>query len=257
MELQAAGVTFATLLSSISLSVGDVEGFLIGSIVRKAEHVLLDASHSNARTNTHTQITQQYVLRHFLVTGSSGSFYDSVGNVDPDNLRNIVRRSEQDGHRVIGWFRARRDSVANLTMRESAVWRSILKLGPRHGHHDIFAVDPLLALFAVTPQTTTNALTFDYRFLDPGVGGLDPRICNLVSSSAIEYRELTVTWAGAGGPVYTPQLAPNPAIALLEKTHASALAGLVSLAQRAQEAQQQCVDLEAEIAALKKRNEAQ
>jgi hypothetical protein len=231
------------------------EGFLIGSIVRKSEQVLLDASHTNARSNAATQTTQQYVLRHFLVTGSSGSFYDSVGNVNPDNLKSIVHRSEQDGHRVIGWFRARRHSSARLTLRESAVWRSILKLGPRHGHHDIFTVDPLLALFAVTPQSTTSALTYDYRFLDPGLGGLDPCICNLGSSSAVEYRELTVTWAGAGGPMYTPQLTPNAAIAALEKTHANALAGLVTLAQRAQDAQQQCVDLEAEIAAIKKRNE--
>lgn len=297
MELRAAGVTFATLLSSIALSVGDVveillyflrashllisfsslsftpshflishlhfsttilqylplqrlyhcqnfllfhlylhffsfasflislfhsrfsfytflihgikEGFLIGSIVRKSEQVLLDASHTNnirssGNTPTHTTQTTQYVLRHFLVTGSSGSFYDQVGNVNPDSLRSIVRKSEQDGHRVIGWFRARRHSSARLTLRESAVWRSILKLGPRHGHHDIFTVDPLLALFAVTPQSTTNALTFDYRFLDPGVGGLDPCICNLGSSSAIEYRELSVTWAGAGGMLLSP-----------------------------------------------------
>ena len=189
------------------------------------------------------------------MTGSSGSFYDTAGNVNADDLRSIVRRSEQDGHRVIGWFRARRHSPARLTLRESAVWRSVLKLGPRHGHHDIFTVDPLLALFAVTPQTTTSALTFDYRFLDPGVGGLDPRICNLGSSSAVEYRQLSVIWAGAGGPTYTPQLPPNAAIAVLERTHANALAGLVALAQRAQEAQQLCSDLEAEIAALKKRNE--
>lgn len=61
-------------------------------------------------------------------------------------------------------------------------------------------------------------------------------------------------WAGAGGPVYSPQLlASNPAIGALEKTHSSALHGLVSLAQKAQEVQQQCVDLEEEIAALKKR----
>lgn len=154
---------------------------------------------------------------------------------------------------MIGWFRARATSPARLTLRESAVWRSILKLGPRHGHHDIFTVDPLLALFAITPQSTTSALTFDYRFLDPGVGGLDPRICNLGSSSAVEYHELTVMWANAGGPTYTPQLVPNAAIAALEKTHAHALAGLVTLAQRAQEAQQQCVELEEEIAALKKK----
>ena len=232
------------------------EGFLIGSIVCKSEQVLQDAN-TNARSNSATQTTQQYVLRHFLVTGSSGSFYDSVGNVNPEHLRAVVRRSEQDGHRVIGWFRARRHSPARLTLRESAVWRSILKLGPRHGHHDIFTVDPLLALFAVTPQTTTTALTYDYRFLDPGVGGLDPCICNLGSTSAVEYRELSVTWAGAGGPMYNPQLAPNASIAALEKTHSNALAGLIHLAQRAQEAQQQCVDLEAEIAALKKRNGAE
>lgn len=141
-------------------------------------------SSSSSSSSTHT--TQQYVLRHFLITGSSGSFYDPVGNVNPDHLRQLVHKCQQDFHQnssnssssnnvVIGWFRARRQSPARLTLRESAVWRSILKLGPRHGHHDIFTVDPLLALFAVTPQATTSALTYDYRFLDPSVGGLDPK----------------------------------------------------------------------------------
>lgn len=212
----------------------------------------MDANYNNSNTQT-MQTTQQYVLRHFLVTGSTGSFYDQVGNVDPDNLRKLVNRSEQGGFKVIGWFRARRHSPARLTLRESAVWRSILKLGPRHGHHDIFSVDPLCALFAVTPQSTTSALTYDYRFLDPSVGGLDPCICNLGSSSAVEYRDLTVMWASAGGPSYAPQITPNTAITALEKTHSVALSGLVALAQRAQEAQQQCVDLEVEIAELKRR----
>jgi hypothetical protein len=216
--------------------------------VRKSEQVLQDANY-NTRSNATTQTTQQYVLRHFLVTGSSGTFYDTVGNVNPDNLRQLVRRCEQDGHRVIGWFRARRHSPARLTLRESAVWRSILKLGPRHGHHDIFTVDPLYALFTVTPQSTTSALTFDYRFLDPGVGVLDPCICNLGSSSAIEYRELSVTW----GTAYAPALVQSGAIAVLEQSYKDALSGLSALAQRAQEAQQQCVDLEIEIADLKKR----
>lgn len=256
MELRVAGVSFATLFSSISLSRGDVEGFLVGSIVRRTEQVLVDEPRDNTRGSATTQTTQQYVLRHFMVTGSSGSFYDSAGTVIADRLHAFARKAELDGLRLIGWFRTRKNAPLRLTVRESCVWRGLLQLGPRHGHAEFFACDPVCALVTVNPQTYTSALTFEYRFIDPSVGGLDPAICNLGSSSAQEYRALSVTWAHANtlpASAYSPNIAPSSAIAALEKAHAAALANMGDLARRAQEAQQQCVDLEAEIASMHKR----
>jgi len=256
MELRVAGVTFATLFSSIPLAAGDVEGFLLGSVVRKTEQILVDETGQSAQNNTaQTTHTQQYVLRHFMVTGSSGSFYDNAGQIQPDRLRALIRKGEQDGLRVLGWFRARRHSPPRLTIRESMVWRGMLQLGPRHGHFDLFSIDPLCALITLSAQANTSALTYDYRFIDPSVGVLDPAVCNLGSSSAKEYRELSVMWANANGlpPAYAPQIAHSPAITALEVAHTAALTNLVDLARRAQEAQQQCVDLEEEIASLQKR----
>jgi len=259
LRLELPGVTFSTLLSAASQRNRDVEGLLLGSVVRTSQQILVDDtghSHSAAAT-THT--TQQYVLRHFLITGSSGSFYEGTGAIKLDTLLQYVRYAEANGMRVIGWFRSRRRALLRLTQRESMVWRALLKLGPRHGRKDFFAEDPLCALFTLNPQPHTTALTFEYRFIDPSVGAIDATVCNLGSSSAAEYRTMRVMWANVPGlpAAYTPAVAPSRTVAALDNAHSQALANLVELARSAQEAQQQCVDLEEEIASLQRRIAAQ
>lgn len=255
MELRVAGVTFATLLSHVIQKNRDVEGLLFGNVVRTSKQVLVDDT-TGAQNAPTTLTTQQYVLRHFYITGFSGSFYDGLARVDFEKLLRIARDAEQTGLKLIGWFRSRRRAPLRLMHREAMVWRELLSAGPRHNRFDIFAVDPVCALFCVNPQSHTTAVTFDYRFIDPGVGGIDAMMCNMGSSSTKEYAELRVMWANMPGlpaDVYMPAVVPSGTIQTLEAAHKRALENMLDLARNAQRTQQQCVELEEEIAALKQR----
>ncbi|KAF3448037.1 hypothetical protein FNV43_RR08745 [Rhamnella rubrinervis] len=118
-KIAISGPTLASMIQRFASSPGTVDGLLFGHVTHITPSNLSDDS-SPSDSSTHVVAT----ITGFLCSGTTHSFYDSCGLVEPLSLRRLVGDLENQ-HSLIGWFSGRRKTNLRPSLREFSVTASL------------------------------------------------------------------------------------------------------------------------------------
>ncbi|XP_077478622.1 BRCA1-A complex subunit Abraxas 1 isoform X2 [Stigmatopora argus] len=111
------GIVFASFLFQHANRDSDVEGLLLGETHMEQHVTISDTQEDQVR------LTQTYSVHKHVCCSQLNSWYDAAGRVDVASLRRVLGADPPE--RVIGWYRQRRNSEQRMSMRETAVHRSL------------------------------------------------------------------------------------------------------------------------------------
>lgn len=129
-----------------------VEGLLFG-IYRKVPRRAKSATDDDNDVDNSTSATDIEV-EGCVALGASCSFYAPSGAVHLPTVKALVARLDASAT-VVGWFRCKMRPMSPLTLRETAVLRSLQAINPRL---------PLVFASVATHQLS-GSLSLDYRFV--------------------------------------------------------------------------------------------
>ncbi|XP_076614541.1 LOW QUALITY PROTEIN: BRCA1-A complex subunit Abraxas 1 [Chaetodon auriga] len=112
-SVRMPGIVLASLMFQHVNSDSDVEGFILGES-KFEEQITISDSQAD-----HIHIEEVYNVQKHVACHKLNDFYDSVGDVDVDAVRSILADNKQES--VIGWYRQRRNSDQQMTLREKTV----------------------------------------------------------------------------------------------------------------------------------------
>ncbi|XP_057675723.1 BRCA1-A complex subunit Abraxas 1 isoform X2 [Corythoichthys intestinalis] len=133
------GIVFASFLFQHANRDSDVEGLLLGEMHMEQHVTISDTQEDNVR------LTQTYSVHKHVSCRQLNTWYDAAGRVDIAAVRRLLGANPLE--RVIGWYRQRRNSEQRMSMRETAVHRSLKAALCR----------PLAVFLLVTPGTAAEA----------------------------------------------------------------------------------------------------
>ncbi|XP_041815611.1 BRCA1-A complex subunit Abraxas 1 isoform X2 [Chelmon rostratus] len=112
-SVRIPGIVLASLMFQHVNSDSDVEGFILGES-KVEEQITISDSQAD-----HIHIEEVYNIQKHVACHKLNGFYDSLGDVDVDAVRNILADNKQEN--VIGWYRQRRNTEQQMTLRERTV----------------------------------------------------------------------------------------------------------------------------------------
>lgn len=128
-KVAISGPILASLIQRFSSSSGAVDGLLFGHVSDVTPLSLSDDSSSSTDTQPSLRVA---TVTGFLCSGSTNSFYDSLGRVDSQSLNRLLDRHQSDGQAqaqphdsLLGWFSGRRRTQLRPSMREYLVSSSL------------------------------------------------------------------------------------------------------------------------------------
>ncbi|XP_022086526.1 BRISC complex subunit Abraxas 2-like [Acanthaster planci] len=178
LTVNVSGCVWSSLFLDHASSMGDQEGFLFGEIRRQTNEDISDSQITRKTEQISVNIFSHYAC------DEPFSFYDRKGHTDQVKLLSMLKDNYKH---TIGWYRFRRNTLLEPSMRESTLHRELLKL---------FHVDTpdlfLLGLFTSGMAWNQATHFFNHQLLTLGDRGLTPlgvNIINLGDTSHSEYRE--------------------------------------------------------------------
>ncbi|TYK10947.1 Dehydration-responsive element-binding protein 2A [Cucumis melo var. makuwa] len=126
-KVAISGPILASLIQRFSSSSGAVDGLLFGHVSDVTLLSLSDDSSSSTDTQPSLRVA---TVTGFLCSGTTNSFYDSLGRVDSQSLNRLLDRHQSDGQAqphdsFLGWFSGRRRTQLRPSMREYLVSSSL------------------------------------------------------------------------------------------------------------------------------------
>ncbi|XP_028829150.1 BRCA1-A complex subunit Abraxas 1 [Denticeps clupeoides] len=140
--VRVSGFVLSSLMFQHFNSDSDAEGFIIGESIGEEKNSITDSQIEHIQFE-HTINIQKHVCCH-----KPNSFYNSVGDVNPDDLRRILSNYKEEN--VIGWYRQRRNSSQQMTFREQTVHQNLKKF---------LANEELLFLLLTPSEATVSGST--------------------------------------------------------------------------------------------------
>ncbi|XP_033632517.1 BRISC complex subunit Abraxas 2-like [Asterias rubens] len=191
--VNVSGCVWSSLFLDHASSIGDQEGFLFGEIVRKTNTDISDSQITRKIENISIN-----VYSHFACS-EPHSFYDRKGHADKVKLLSMLKDNYKH---MVGWYRFRRNTPLEPSMRESTLHKTLLKTINTDTPH-LF----LLGLFTSGLSWNQSTHSFNYQLLTKGDRGFQcvaVKIINLGETSHSEYKETTRTSnAAKGRGIYT------------------------------------------------------
>jgi len=191
-KIKVPGVLLSGLFYDLVNSFTDEEGLIFGHAMETKEHAIQDDPHAQ------DEATCTYVVHHFEIVGGSFSFYDEMGNINEDKLKQLLIQSKQT---LLGWFRFRRNMTAlKPSIRDETVHENLEKtLKQQNGFiayssSSTLSSSLLFGLFNATADENGSTHTHDYCFMHQGdkrTGNFQKvfvEISNLVETTRLEYR---------------------------------------------------------------------
>ncbi|XP_031143830.2 BRCA1-A complex subunit Abraxas 1 [Sander lucioperca] len=111
--VRMSGIVLASLMFQHVNSDSDVEGLILGESKFEEQITISDSQADNIH------IEEIYNIQKHIACHRLNHFYNSVGEVNVDVVKNILADNKQE--RVIGWYRQRRNSGQQMTFREKLV----------------------------------------------------------------------------------------------------------------------------------------
>ncbi|XP_071770429.2 BRCA1-A complex subunit Abraxas 1 [Centroberyx gerrardi] len=115
--VRMSGIVLASLMFQHVNSDSDVEGLILGEF-KFEEHVTINDSQVD-----HIDIEEIYNIQKHITCHKLNNFYNGVGEVDQDIIKEILAENKQES--VIGWYRQRRNTDQQMTFREKVVHENL------------------------------------------------------------------------------------------------------------------------------------
>ncbi|TDH02454.1 hypothetical protein EPR50_G00173280 [Perca flavescens] len=116
--VRMSGIVLASLMFQHVNSDSDVEGLILGES-KFEEQITISDSQAD-----HIHIEEIYNIQKHIACPRLNHFYNSVGEVNVEVVKNILADSKQES--VIGWYRQRRNSGQQMTFREKLVHENVI-----------------------------------------------------------------------------------------------------------------------------------
>ncbi|XP_074642718.1 BRISC complex subunit Abraxas 2-like [Tubulanus polymorphus] len=192
MEVSVNASVLSALFYEQLNCAGDQEGFLLGRIVNKITDTISDSHLNNIKEETVAY------LQAFIPCSNVFSFYNSIGEIDLEQLSKILGGREKD---VIGWYKFRRNSSLHVSARENAVHRNLAPLFPgSQSNHMLFL------LMSKTHTSHFSTHSFEHVCLQCHERVFTPvsfRVNNLGHTTTNEYKDYRITQCAAGSESYS------------------------------------------------------
>ncbi|XP_038070741.1 BRISC complex subunit Abraxas 2-like [Patiria miniata] len=189
LNVNVSGCVWSSLFLDHASSMGDQEGFLFGEIRRHTNEDISDSQITRKIEQISINIYSHYAC------DEPFSFYDRRGRVDQVKLLSMLKDNYKH---IIGWYRFRRNTMLDPSMRETTLHRELLNLF-HTDTPDLF----LLGLFTSGMAWNQATHFFNHQLLTLGNRGLTrlgANIINLGDTGHSEYRA-----SGSAGTVATVQ----------------------------------------------------
>ncbi|XP_071402493.1 BRCA1-A complex subunit Abraxas 1 [Centroberyx affinis] len=115
--VRMSGIVLASLMFQHVNSDSDVEGLILGEF-KFEEHVTINDSQVD-----HIDIEEIYNIQKHITCHKLNNFYNGVGEVNQDIIKEILADNKQES--VIGWYRQRRNTDQQMTLREKVVHENL------------------------------------------------------------------------------------------------------------------------------------
>eukprot|EP01120_Amphizonella_sp_Union-15-10_P004639 TRINITY_DN15291_c0_g1_i1.p1 TRINITY_DN15291_c0_g1~~TRINITY_DN15291_c0_g1_i1.p1 ORF type:complete len:273 (+),score=22.17 TRINITY_DN15291_c0_g1_i1:20-838(+) len=269
-NLTIAGVTLATIVTTVRQSTADNEGFLFGTVHLQNLNTLNDLN----ILSSSPYLT--LALQSFVSTGSVCSFYEPTGILKESQLETLLSKTKQT---LLGWYRFRRNTPMRPSMREISVHHNFSKFFENY-HRKTSGANllqtPIFALFSESSTTENKIRNMEYKFLKipnrKEVFSIKITILNMMSSSENEYREFKglspLSTGGSNFPAFKElsghlsenlsgmlTKSPPPFIDSLEQFYNVTLNKLKELATEVESSNNQIRNLQAELKRLKEKGQ--
>ncbi|PQP97905.1 uncharacterized protein Pyn_28198 [Prunus yedoensis var. nudiflora] len=166
-KVAISGPALASMIQRFSTSQGSVDGLIFGHVSHIAPTLTDDSPNSTSSATLIATITG------FFCSGSTHSFYNSSGRVDPVLLRRLVlaqAQAQSPSAHLLGWFSGRRKTHLRPSLREFSVSNALSSnpnltfpiQNPPEGPSNPSLVPSLFLLFA-SPITDQTIHTHEYR----------------------------------------------------------------------------------------------
>ncbi|XP_061553907.1 BRCA1-A complex subunit Abraxas 1 isoform X2 [Phycodurus eques] len=137
--VRVSGIVLTSLMFQHISKDSDVEGLILGEN-HVEEHVTISDTQED-----HVHLRQTYSILKHVCCHKLNTWYDAAGRVDMAAVHRLLGANHLE--RVIGWYRQRRNTERQMSMREKAVHQN-LKVALRKPH---------AVFLLVTPTTLTDA----------------------------------------------------------------------------------------------------
>ncbi|KAK3555502.1 hypothetical protein QTP86_021309, partial [Hemibagrus guttatus] len=145
--VRISGYVLSSLMFQHLNSDCDVEGLLLGESVGEEKSKITDSQ------TDHIQFVHTINIQKHITCRSTHSFYNNVCEVDKEKIRQVLSNLKEEN--VIGWYRQRRNTSQQMTLKEQLVHQNLRKLLP---YQELVFL--LLAPYEVTSSHSTHRLEY-------------------------------------------------------------------------------------------------
>lgn len=131
------GIVLSALMFQHLNSDSDVEGLILGDSIFEEQVIINDTQ------TDQIHIEEIYNVQKHIACGELHSFYNTIGEVDLNALKTVLGCDKQES--VIGWYRQRRDTKQQMSLREMIV----------HENLKTALANPHIIFLLVTPSKFT------------------------------------------------------------------------------------------------------
>ncbi|XP_033125470.1 BRISC complex subunit Abraxas 2-like [Anneissia japonica] len=178
-KVKISGSIWGTLFFDHANSLGDQEGFLIGGITRHRTTDISDSQISSSKEELCINIQSFYPCE------QTASFYDNKGHVDVVELLSVLKDNFK---KVVGWYKFRRNTQPQISLRERAVHRSLVK-----ALHNVSMNTFVIGMFTAQQTWNQSTHTFGYQLSylnNKKFVPLPVEVTNLGDTSQSEYKRM-------------------------------------------------------------------
>ncbi|XP_017348450.1 BRCA1-A complex subunit Abraxas 1 [Ictalurus punctatus] len=120
--VRTSGFVLSSLMFQHLNSDCDVEGLLLGESVGEEKSKITDSQ------TDHIQFVHTINIQKHITCRSTHSFYNNTCEVDKEKIRQVLSNLKEEN--VIGWYRQRRNTSQQMTLKEQLVHQNLRKLLP-------------------------------------------------------------------------------------------------------------------------------
>lgn len=179
IAVKVSGSIVSSLFFEHVNSPGDQEGFLLGEFVKRVTRIISD-SHMSAEKEE----ISMHIYTIVPCDEQSFSFYDVCGRLQEEKLNYYLKDRRKE---VIGWYRFRRNTPLEISLREHAVHENLCQLFGR-GYDKSF----LFGIFTSCDTHETSTYTFDHIILRSTRLGFERSSLNIINLGTTSHAEYLV-----------------------------------------------------------------
>ncbi|MCJ8740895.1 hypothetical protein PDJAM_G00064420 [Pangasius djambal] len=120
--VRTSGLVLSSLMFQHLNSDCDVEGLLLGESVGEEKSKITDSQ------TDHIQFVHTINIQKHITCRRTHSFYNNTCEVDKEKIRQVLSNLKEEN--VIGWYRQRRNTSQQMTLKEQVVHQNLRKLLP-------------------------------------------------------------------------------------------------------------------------------